>query len=174
MFSAFRNTAIGAVALALVSLPAHAFVSYTVENPTVNFVLFTYDSPTFITSDITVPVSSLAYFAPPPLNFITQVEFIVSSTDNSKFLGQPEIIVDQSSGGPPQTFTGTELRWFPDGTFTQYGVTKGLGTGCGCATDSFGYPNSELVVAAPEPSAIRTFGAGVLGLIALGKLRRRA
>jgi hypothetical protein len=156
------------------SLPANAFVSYTVENPAVNFVLFTYDSPTFITGDIIVPVSDLAYFAAPPLNFITQVEFIVSSTDNSNFLGQPEIIVDQSSGGAPQTPTGTELRWFPDGTFTQYGVTRGLGTGCSCAADSFGYPNSELVVAVPEPPTIGMCAPGVLGLVALRRLRRRA
>jgi hypothetical protein len=149
-----------------------AFVAYTVDNPARDFTLLTYDSPTFITTDTTVPVSDLAYFAAPPLNFISQVQFIVSSTDNPLYMGHPEIIVDQYSGGPDQSFTGNQFRWFPLGTFTQYGTTPGLGAGCGgCFDDSFGFPNSELVVAAPEPSAIGLLGTALIGLLAL---RRRS
>ena len=158
-------------ASAAIAPRAQAFVAYTVNNPARNFTLFTYDSPIFITSDITVPVSDLAYFAPPPLNFISQIQFIVSSTDNPSYLGQPEIIVDQYSGGPDQSFTGDQFRWFPLGTFTRYGTTPGLGTGCGCFFDSFGFPHSQLVVAAPEPSTIGLLSAGLFGLLAL---RRRS
>jgi hypothetical protein len=152
---------------------AQAFVSYTVNNPARNFTLFTYDSPTFITTDTTILASDpgLAYFAPPPLNFISQIQFIVSSNDNLLYTGQPEIIVDQYSGGPDQSFTGNQFRWFPLGTLTQYGTTPGLGTGCGCFFDSFGFPNSQLIVAAPEPSAIGLLGVGLFGLLAL---RRRS
>ena len=67
---------------------------------------------------------------------------------------------------------GDQFRWFPLGTFAQYGTTPGLGTGCGgCFGDSFGFPNSELVVAASEPSAIGLLGMGLIGLLAL---RRRS
>ena len=52
---------------------ARAFVAYTANNPAANFTLFTYDSPGFITTDTVVPVADLAYFAPPPLNFISSV-----------------------------------------------------------------------------------------------------
>jgi hypothetical protein len=161
---------------------AQAFVSYTINNPARQFTLFTYDSPTFITTDTTVLASDpdLAHIALPPFNFISQIQFIVSSTDNPSYTGQPEIIVDQYSGGPDQSFTGNEFRWFPLGTFTQYGITPGLGTGCGCFFDSFGFPNSRLVVddnenpmvlSAPEPSAIGLLGVGLFGLLAL---RRRS
>ena len=105
---------------------AQAFVVYTADNPARNFTLFIYDSPGFITIDTVVPVADLAYFAPPPLNFISSVEFNPSSSDPAH-LGLPEVDVFQYSGGPDQSFTGNQFRWYPLGTFTQYGVTPGLG-----------------------------------------------
>ena len=158
---------------------AQAFVTYTVDNPARNFTLFTYDSPTFITTDTTVQASDLAYFAAPPLNFISQVQFILSSTDNPLYMGQPEIIVDQYSGGPDQSFTGDQFRWFPLGTFTQYGTTPGLGTeGCsGCfMTDSFGFPNSRSLLLPPQrtPRPIGLLGLGPdRGCLLFGAGQRR-
>ena len=35
--------------------PAHAYVVYSVINPSADFVFFTYDSPNFITTDTVVP-----------------------------------------------------------------------------------------------------------------------
>jgi hypothetical protein len=142
---------------------AQAFVVYTVDNPAKHFTLFTFDSPGFITTDTLVPVADLTYFAAPPANFISGVEFIPSSSDPAH-LGLPEVDVFQYSGGPPQSFTGDQFRWYPDGTFGQYGVTPGL-------AGSFGFPASELVVAAPEPSTIGIVAAGLIGLLAL---RRRS
>jgi PEP-CTERM motif len=138
---------------------AKAFVVYTVDNPAAHFTLFTYDSPGFITTHTTVPVAGLTFAN--PLNAITSVEFLPSSLTHP---GTSEVDVFQSSGGADQTFTGNQFRYYPQGTFTQYGVTPGL-------AGSFGVPNSQLVVAAPEPSAIGLVGAGLLGLAAL---RRRA
>ncbi len=138
---------------------ANAFVVYTANNPARHFTLFTYDSPGFITTDTVVPVADLAYFAPPPLNFISSVEFNPSSSDPAH-LGLPEVDVFQYSGGPPQSFTGNQFRWYPVGTFTQYGVTPGL-------AGSFGFPSSQLVVAAPEPPTMGIMAVGLFGLLAL-------
>ena len=146
---------------------ARAFVAYTANNPAAHFTLFAYDSPGFITTDTVVPVADLAFFAHPPLNFISSVEFIPSSSDPAH-LGLPEVDVFQSSGGPDQSFTGNQFRWYPLGTFTQYGITPGLGATPGFPnSQSFGFPNSQLVVAAPEPTTIGLVGAGLFGLLAL-------
>jgi hypothetical protein len=173
MFSALRNSALVALAVAFVAIApaAQAFVAYTANNPAAHFTLFTYDSPGFITTDTVVPAADLAYFAPPPLNFISSVEFNPSSTDPAH-LGLPEVAVFQYSGGPDQSFSGNQFRWYPLGTFTQYGVTPGLGATPGFPnSQSFGFPNSQLVVAAPEPSTIGLLSAGLFGLLAL---RRRS
>jgi hypothetical protein len=87
------KTALLALALGVsvaIAPGAQAFVAYTVDNPAANFTLFTYDSPGFITTDTVVPVADLAYFAHPPLNFISSVEFIPSSSDPAH-LGLPEV-----------------------------------------------------------------------------------
>lgn len=147
---------------ALVLSPqARAYVIYTVDNPASNFTLFTYDAPSFITVDSIVPVANLAFAA--PQNTITSVEFIPSSIDPAH-LGLAEIAVFQSGGGADQTFAGNQFRWYPQATFTQYGVTPGV-------AGSFGYPASELVVQAPEPSTTGIVGASLFGLLAL---RRRS
>jgi hypothetical protein len=148
---------------AAVAPQAQAYVIYKLDNPARNFTLLIYHSPGFITTDTVVPVADLFYFAPPPLNFISSVEFIPSSS-NASHPGLPEVDVFQYSGGPPQSFTGNQYRWYPEGTFTHYGVTKGIdGPGL---DQSFGFPNSQLVVAAPEPSTIGSVTAGLFGLLA--------
>ena len=38
---------------------AQAFVTYTADNPAANFTLFVYDSPSFITTDTVVPVTTV-------------------------------------------------------------------------------------------------------------------
>ncbi len=149
-----------ALALALgmsaaIAPQADAFVIYTSYNTARHFTLFIYDSPGFITTDTTVPVSDLAFAN--PLNAITSVEFNPAS---STFPGTAEVDVFQSSGGADQTFTGNQFRYYPTGTFTHYGVTPG-------DSNSFGFPNSELIVAAPEPSTIGLAGVGLLGLLAV-------
>jgi hypothetical protein len=117
---------------------------YTVLNPANNFTLFVYDSPTFITTDTMVGVAQLAFAN--PLNPITGVDFIPSS---STFPGTSE--VDLLQAGAPDQF-----RYYPQGTFTHFGVTQG-------DSNSFGFPNSELSVApAPEPSSIALLAAGLL------------
>ena len=154
---------VSALGLSAAVVPhAQASVIYTTlnpANPPFPFILFVYDSPTFITTDTTVPVAQLAFANPG--NTITSVEFIPSS---STFPGTSETDVFQSGGGPPQSFTGNQFRYYPLGTFTHYGVTPG-------DSNSFGYPNSELKVAAPEPSTLALLGAGLLGLLCF---RRRA
>jgi hypothetical protein len=130
--------------------------------------LFTCDSPGFITTDTVVPVADLAYFAPPPLNFISSVEFIPASSDPAH-LGLPELDVFQYSGPRPV------LHWQPVSlvsarTFTQYGVTPASAQPGFPNSQSFGFPNSQLVVAAPEPTTIGLC-AGLFGLLAL---RRRS
>jgi len=139
--------------LIAVASKADADVVYTVLNPAANFTLFVYDSPTFITTDTVVDVAQLAFAN--PLNPITGVDFIpISST----FPATSEVDVLQA--GAPEQF-----RYYPEGTFTHFGVTPG-------DSNSFGFPNSELsVAAAPEPSSIALLAAGLLGLFCL---RRRS
>jgi hypothetical protein len=144
------------LSVALVS-HAHAFVVYSVFNPAAPpfpFVLFTYDSPSFITTDTTVPVADLSAN---PKNSITSVEFIPISTDPL----DPGVTVSELDVF--QSAAAEQVRYYPEGTFTGYGVTPGL-------FGSFGYPNSDLRVAAPEPATIAVLGVGLLGLLGL---RRR-
>lgn len=159
MFSKIAVLALALGASAAIVPPAQASVVYTSYNTAVQFTLFIYDLPGFITTDTTVPVSDLAFAN--PLNTITSVEFIPSS---STFPGTSEVAVFQSAGGPDQSFTGNQFRYYPEGTFTQFGVTPG-------DINSFNFPNSELIVAAPEPSTIGLLGAGLFGMFAL---RRRS
>lgn len=81
----------------------------------------------------------------------------VARAVSATFPGTSELDVIQS--GAPEQF-----RYYPEGTFTQFGITAG-------DSDSFGFPNSRLSVEAPEPSAIALFGAAVAGLF--GSRRRR-
>ena len=114
---------------AALASPAQAEVVYTVKNPAVNFTLFIYDLPTFIRTDTTVAVAGLAFAN--PVSTITSVHFIPSSS-SLMHPGTSELVVF----GEPE---GTAFRYYPQGTFTQFGVTPG-------EMGSFGFPNSELVV----------------------------
>lgn len=134
---------------------AQAEVVYTVFNPANHFTLFVYDSPDFITTDTMVPVAQLAFAN--PLNSITGVDFI---PDSSTFPGTSELEVLQSAA--PDQF-----RYYPQGTFTQVGVTPG-------DSNSFGYPNSMLSVETPEPGTVGLLGVGLLGLFGLRHRARGA
>jgi hypothetical protein len=143
---------------------AKAEVIYTVFNPVAApfpFVLFVYDSPTFITTNTTVDVGQLAFAN--PANTITDVEFKPSSS------GVSELDVFQSGGGADQTFNGNQFRYYPLGAFDEYGVTAGINNAAG--DPSFGAPNSMLSVEAPEPSTFALLLGGLVGLVGL---RRRA
>ena len=117
---------------AALASPAQAQVVYTVKNPPQNFTLFIYDSPTFITTDTVVAGADLAYANLP--STITSVHFIPSSS-SLMHPGTSEVVVF----GEPE---GTAFRYYPQGTFTQFGVTPG-------EMGSFGFPNSALAVGAP-------------------------
>ena len=134
---------------------AQAEVVYTVFNPANHFTLFVYDSPGFITTDTMVGVAQLAFAN--PLNSITSVDFI---PDSSTFPGTSELDVLQSAA--PEQF-----RYYPQGTFTQVGVTPG-------DSNSFGYPNSMLRVETPEPGTVGLLGVGLLGLFGLRRRGSRA
>ncbi|SEF15075.1 outer membrane autotransporter barrel domain-containing protein [Rhizobiales bacterium GAS191] len=114
------------------AMPAQAEVVYTVKNPPLNFTLFIYDSPTFITTDTVVAGADLAYANLP--STITSVHFIPSSS-SLMHPGTSEVVIF----GEPE---GTAFRYYPQGTFTQFGVTPG-------EMGSFGFPNSVLAVSAP-------------------------
>jgi len=140
---------------AAVASPADAYVIYKVDNPARDFTLFVYDSPGFITSDTLVDVSGLAFAN--PLNSITAVEFIPAS---STYPGTSEVDVLQSAAAE-------QLRYYAGGTFLQFGVTPG-------DSNSFGFPTSELVVAAPEPGTMGIVAASLVGLLVLRRRNRKA
>ena len=145
-----------AITLCLAASPrAKADVIYRVFNPAANnFTLFVYDAPTFITADTAVGVAQLTFAS--PLNTITTVEFIPAS---ATFPGMSELDVIQS-GGPEQ------FRYYPQGTFAQFGVTAG-------DSNSFGFPNSRLSVEAPEPASIAMFSVAVAGLLSMRRRRSK-
>jgi hypothetical protein len=132
---------------------AQADVVYTVFNPSRNFTLFVYDSPTFITTNTTVDAAQLAFIN--PLNNITSVDFIPSSPT-----GTSELDVFETNPPPEQS------RYYPLGTFTQFGVTPG-------DSNSFGGSNSMLRVAAPEPCTFGLLGVGLIGLLGLRRWKAR-
>ena len=74
------------------------------------FTLLIYDSPTFITTDITVDVAQLAFRN--PANTIASVQFRPSSC------GVSELDVFQSGGGADQTFNGNQFRYYTLGHST--------------------------------------------------------
>jgi hypothetical protein len=88
-----------------------------------DFTLLVYDSPTFITTDTTVSVSQLTFAN--PLNPIASVDFIPSS---STFPDTSEVDVNQIGAAD-------QFRYYPEGTFTKFGVTPGDSNNPTVATD---------------------------------------
>jgi hypothetical protein len=132
--------------------PAHAYVVYSVINPSADFVFFTYDSPNFITTDTVVPASSLT--------FNNSVDFIMSSPSDPGF-SDVQITINPFPGVPT-----VQDKFVPTGDLAQYGTYQ-------AAIGSFGYPNSFVQVAAPEPTSLALLGIGLLGLLGLHRVERK-
>ena len=145
-----------AAGICLVAAPhAKADVLYSVQNPTTNFVFFTYDSPNFITMDTLVPASDLIFNN--TIHPATSVDFIIDSPLQPGN-ADVQITINPSPGVPT-----VQDKFLPPEELTEYG-TFPFGPG------SYGYPTSELVVAAPEPASIALLGTGLTALLAV---RRR-
>ncbi len=139
---------------------AMADVFYQVENQATGYLFFIYDSPGFITTDTTVLPGQLTFLNPLGAT-TTSILFI---PDSATHPGTSELDVLN-----PTPTIAEEFRYYPEGTFAQYGVTPG-------EQGSFGYPVSVLNVTdfadytVPEPATIALLGAS---LAALAGLRRR-
>ena len=141
---------------------AKADVFYQVENRATGYLFFIYDSPGFITSTTTILPSQLTFLNPAGAT-TTSIVFIPASTT---YPGTSELDVFNPTPTIPE-----EFRYYPEGTFTEYGVTPG-------DKHSFGHPFSVLnvtdyadyTVPVPEPGTVTLFGAS---LVALVGLRRR-
>ena len=116
-----------ALALATAS-PARAFVVYSVENPSANFVFFTYDSPTFITTDTLVPGSALTFNN--TVHPATSVDVIISSPLKPGF-ADVQITINPVPGVP-----AVQDKFVPAIDLTQYGTWQ-------AAAGSYGF--SEFV-----------------------------
>ena len=146
-----------ALALALATAsPARAFVVYSVLNPSTNFVFFTYDAPTFITTDTLVPASALTFNN--TVHPATSVDFIISSPLDPGF-ADVQITINPVPGVPT-----VQDKFVLASQLTEYGTWQ-------VAPGSWFYPNSFVQVAAPEPASWAILGAGLVGLLAL---RRRS
>ena len=122
-------------------------------HPSANFVFFIYDSPQFITTDTLVPGSSLAFNN--SVHPATSVDFIISSPLDPGY-ADVQITIDPSPGVPT-----IQDKFVLAADLAQYGTYQ-------FAAGSFGYPNSFLLVAAPEPSSIVLLSVALLGFVGLG------
>lgn len=142
---------------------AQAGVFYQVENQATGYLFFIYDSPTFITTTTTVFPSQLTFLNPAGAT-TTSIVFIPDSTTHP---GTSELDVLN-----PTSTIAEEFRYYPEGTFTQYGVTPGN-------EGSFGYPVSVLNVTdfadytVPEPCTVTLFSASLIGLAGLRRRKTR-
>jgi hypothetical protein len=126
-------------------------------SPPYPFVLFTYDSPAgFISgaAETVVPVADLAFAN--PMNTITEVDFIPVSITHP---GDSELDVLQSGASE-------QFRYYPEGTFTEFGVTPGL-------PGSQGGSHSMLSVAVPEPASIAMLGVALTAMLSLRRRDKR-
>lgn len=143
---------------------AKADVFYQVENTKTGYLFFIYDSPGFITTETTVLPSQLTFLNPAGAT-TTSIVFIPDSTT---YPGTSELDVLN----PTSTIT-EEFRYYPEGTFTRYGLTRG-------DSHSYGYPVSALnvtdypdyTVPVPEPTGAALFGTGFIAVFGLGATRR--
>jgi hypothetical protein len=130
-----------------------AWVTYTVFNPMQQFTLIVGGWPSgLITSDTTFSGWELAVNP----EAITSVDFIISSPSMP---GDSELDVFFASS-PEQ------VSWLPDGEFAKDGAHQFV-------AGSFGYPNSYLLVAVPEPSTMALLVAGLVGLLGLHRRDHR-
>jgi hypothetical protein len=156
----FTRTMLLASALGLVGAtvsPAHAYIVYSVFNPSANFVFFTYEAPDFITTDTVVPGSALTFNN--TIHPATFVDFIMSSPLDPGS-SDVQITINPVPGVPT-----VQDKFVPEGDLAQYGTYQ-------AEIGSFGYPNSFVKVAAPEPTSLALLGMGV-GLLGLLGLYRR-
>jgi hypothetical protein len=147
------TASLGLLLAAAIGSQANASIIYEVFNPSANFVFFTYDSPQFITTDTVVPGSSLAFNN--SVHPATSVDFIISSPLDPGY-ADVQITIDPSPGVPT-----VQDKFVLAADLAQYGTYQ-------FATGSFGYPNSFLLVAAPEPSSVALLSVALLGFVGLG------
>ena len=140
------------LAAAAAPLPADAFVIYSVINPTADFVFFSYDSPGFITSDTLVPGSALTFNN--SIHPATSVDFIIASPLDPGF-ADVQITINPVPGVP-----AVQDKFVPADDLDQYGTYQ-------AAMGSFGFPNSFVRVAAPEPASVALLGLGMVALFAV-------
>jgi hypothetical protein len=153
---ALLATALGL--LAAMTPPANADVIYEVSNPSADFVFFVYDSPQFITTDTVVPGSALAFNN--TIHPATSVDFIMSSPLDPGF-ADVQITINPTPGVPT-----VQDKFVLAADLAEYGVYQ-------AAAGSFGYPNSFVTVAAPEPPAIAVLGTGLLGILGIRRWVRQ-
>jgi hypothetical protein len=143
---------------------AKADVFYQVENTKTGYLFFIYDSPSFITTKTTVLPSELTFLNPAGAT-TTSIVFIPDSTTHP---GTSELDVLN----PTSTIT-EEFRYYPEGTFTRYGLTHG-------DSYSFGYPVSALnvtdypdyTVPVPEPTGASLLATGLIALLGFSAATR--
>ncbi len=137
-----------AIGLALVAAQlAQGEVIYTVFNPARDFTLLVYPSPDFITTDTSIGAAQLTVNP----ESISTVDFIVSSLTEP---GNSEINVSFE----PSTGMAEQFRYLPEGDLGTVGTYQ-------FNSSSFGYPNSFLDVAVPEPCSIAIMGAALFAFI---------
>ena len=137
-----------ALAIAIAS-PARAFVVYSVGSPSANFVFFTYDSPTFITTDTFVPASALTFNN--TVHPATSVDFVISSPLKPGF-ADVQITINPTPGLPT-----VQDKFVLATQLTEYGTWQ-------VAPGSWFYPNSFVTVAAPEPASLMLLAVALAGL----------
>ena len=137
--------------------PADAYVVYSVTNPSRDFVFFTYDSPSFITTDTVVPGSALAFNN--SIHPATSVDFIMASPLDPGY-ADVQITIAPFPGVPT-----VQDKFVTAADLAEYGTYQ-------AAPGSYGYPSTFVEVAAPEPASMALLGTGMIGLFMIG--RRRA
>ena len=140
---------------------AKADVFYQIENTRTGYLFFVYDSPNFITTKTTVLPSQLTFLNPAGAT-TTSIVFIPDSTT---YPGTSELDVLN-----PTSSIAEEFRYYPEGTFTRYGLIHG-------DSHSFGYPVSALnitdyadyTVPVPGPSSASLLATASIALLGLSR-----
>lgn len=140
------------------TLPAQADVIYSVTNPSAHFVFFTYDSPAFITTDTLVTASELSFNN--SIHPAVSVDFIIASPLDPGF-ADVQITISPFPGIPT-----VQDKFVSADDLARYGKYQ-------AAPGSFGYPNSYVDVAAPEPGSLAILAVGLIGLSSLRRRLRR-